>query len=556
VIRAREQLVQKLLGEWYNVVYDLCREVLIDLSDYKILRARRCQVLFDLFVPIILLREGDLEVRGTFLSSNALENYIDRLQDSKVSVLIVDDVLIHGRGIKRLYEQIDPDYSRYNVKIVVFYYARSANYIGGLLRKRFHRSCYPTFDYEWRDISCRFVDLITASAVPYESFAGYLDCLNGSDRLQNDARFEVIQTISSESSSGFVLFEKEGAVPAFFDEIGYDSCLRVYTNSELNVTTYVPYIFLKNISTAGASNLFQFVNGYLDDKRFANIKDTLSKTDPQLCPYQMRLFSALVNRLYGAYLSKRYGILGQAKLNRVNMELCFGYEITEELDHVCYDDVSALLNERPPYDARIAFVSTHLSDLFAIPSNDDKDSEYDMYSSLSMYYFRNGQYDEQRAREKKERDGGLSVDYFYEQASRKKSESKSASGLSRHHVSAAQLHCWDLGQASGIMRLAMDEENRSIVGLYGVAGEQNFRFVLQQNEDFFAKLSALYSISAMGLEDDDKIHEEYLQLVEDATDVKKFPKNPFKQESARLLGQFIKEHEHELSQWLIPRAIV
>lgn len=76
-------------------------------------------------------------------------------------------------------------------------------------------------------------------------------------------------------------------------------------------------------------------------------------------------------------------------------------------------------------------------------------------------------------------------------------------------------------------------------------------FIVQQNEQFFNALSALYSIWAMGLEEDEKIHQEYRELVAKAIDDSKFPPDSFEAMNARLLKQFLQRHEHHISQYLV-----
>lgn len=536
LIKHWEELAQQLLGERYDGVYDFFCDVLEDASTYKILRARRCQVLFELFLQIILLKE-EIEVKGEFLSSNAIEKYMDALCDDSASVLIVDDVLIHGRGMKQLYEQFDSNYSRNSIRIMVYCRALSATYIDEKLDERFCKNYLPVFDYEWRSISCCFVDLIIASVIPYESFAGSLKRFTQFSINEAKEDFNQYLNLESERANAYILFEKK-PLPVFFKTVGYDTCLRIYTSRELNVTSYVPYVLTKSISFSGIPRLLDFVCKNLDNNRFSHIISTLLVNDEKLYAYQMRLFSAIVNRIYGVYLLERYSILNEVEPNRVNMKLCFGQDVAEEILSIRYEDISALLDKCPPYDVGSVQEDAELEAHLKIYDQD----ENNIYRFLSMYYFINGQYDEECAQKRLIRRAGLSVGCFYEKAN---------SSL-RHAMTAAQLKCWDYGQASGVMKA----DKGGTIALYGVAGEQNFRFIIRENIDFFRKLATKYSLSFIDTtkkwdtSDIDKI-------LNSAEDVNDLPEGMecFNVQNKRLLKEFLRNNSSSIVEWFIPQVL-
>lgn len=543
LIQQRELLAQRLLGEHYDGVYNFFCDVLEDKSAYKILRARRCQVLFELFISIIMLHE-DIDITGVFISSNALENYMDTLCATSVSVLIVDDVLIHGRGMKRIYEKIDPAYSRNNVLIMVYCRALSATCVDEVLDKRFHKNYLPAFDYTWRSISCCLVDLIVSSAIPYESFAGSLENLYSVDGFTTDENFDVIKNLNSEQESTYIVFEKK-QLPSFFQRIGYDACLRVYASRALNTTSYVPYVFVKNI-ISDISQLFDFLNSHLDHDRFGHIIDLLSVNDKELAVYQMRLFSAFVNRLYGVYLQKNYGILDRAQPNCINMELCFDHEIAQELLNMQYEDISKLLVECPPYITGLVLDDSELDKRFLIYDKDN-DTTKNLYRYLSMYYYIIGQYDDESAKNNIAQKSGLSMGYFYENIDHSL----------LHTMTAAQLKCWDSGQASGVMKM---DENGTIA-LYGMAGEQNFRFIIQENKDFFRKLAIQYSLSFIDAKknwNDESVYEQlysYNETIIANEESSSTGMSEFLKKNINLLHDFLDNNLSSLAEWFIPQIL-
>lgn len=530
-----KRLAQRLIGEQYDAVYDFFCDVLEKKSAYKIIRARRCQVLFELFCSIILLESG-AKMNGTFLSSNAVERNLDELRREDASVLIVDDVLIHGRGIRRLYEYIDPSYSRGNVAVMVFCRAADAACVNKDLDSRILAGYRFAFNYEWRELSCRLVELIESSAIPYESFAGGLLSFSAPALSPDDDRFACIE--NSERSR--VFFEKN-ELPPFLKEIGYDLCLRTYSSSESGPFFAVPYVFLKNIKGSACDDLFAFVAQRLDQERCSHVIAELSARGRDSAVYRMRLFSSLVNRIYGIYLSRTYNILADAYPMHMNMRLCFGREVAEDLAGLDWEDVSGLLRLSPPYEEGSIREDSDLSGILLLP--DDCEDRH-MYRFLSMYYYMNGRLDEKALEtERSQRRNGLTMGHFY----------KVVDPRFRHELTAAQIKCWDRGQASATMHLHGDGDAEDCIAMFGVAGEQHFRFILEENRDDFKKRNRAYTLGFSGLKDGSGIP---------ATP----PDDPgagkpcgaadlFASRNKELLEQFLHDNEDCLEEWFIPQFI-
>lgn len=529
-IRELKRLAQRLIGEQYEAVYDFFCDVLEHESMYKIIRARRCQVLFELFCPIIML-EDEVRPTGKFFSSNAIERHLDELRREDVSILIVDDVLIHGRGLRFLYERFDPDYSRDNIQVAIFCRAVSAACLNEHLESRILRGYLTAFDYEWREISCRFVDFIESSAIPYESFAGGLLSFSKPAPLPEGDKFLFID--NSERSR--IFFETCVQSP-FLRQIGYDMCLRTYSSNPSGPFFFVPYVFLKNIKKSRCGDLFSFVAGQLDQVRCHHIIDELLACDATGAIYRMRLFSSLVNRIYGLYLTHTYGIMAGACPTRINMELCFGHEVAVELADLDWQDVSALLGLTPPYEEGSIQEDAELSGSLLMPDDCEDDM---MYRSLSMYYYINGRLEEQTL-EKQElrRRDGLTIGHFYH----------AADPRFCHELTAAQIRCWDLGQASGIMQLSGETED--CIAMYGVAGEQNFRFILEENRDYFKKRNKDYTLEFSGLKDDSD------DGPDDSDDrTGGGASGSFAGRNRELLERFLHDNEDRLEEWYIPQFI-
>lgn len=527
-----KRLAQQLIGEQYEAMYDFFCDVLEHEATYKIISARRCQVLFELFCPMILLDDDEAMVKGTFFSSNAIERYRNELRCRDASVLVVDDVLIHGRGIKELYEFLDPDYSRDNIEIAVFCRAVSATYVSEPLESRILKG-YPTaFDYEWLEISSRLVKFIESSAIPYESFAGGLLSFSNPELFLDNTDFTSI--VNSNRSQ--VFFEKREP-PPFLKKISYDMCIRTYSNGQSGAFFSVPYVFLKNIKISKCNDFFAFVARQLNQEHCTHIIDELLTCNMKRTAYRMLLFSSLANRIYGLYLIHTYGIMKDGCPTRIDMELCFDHEVARELAELSWQDISNLLELIPPYEESSAREDEELSSYLLMPDSCEDDA---MYRFLSMYYYVNGRLDEQAAEKMELRKIGLTMGRFY----------NAVNFRFYHDLTAAQIRCWDLGQASGIMRL---RESDDCIAMYGVAGEQNFRFILQENRDYFRKRSKCYSLSFSGIKD----NSDGILLPTDNSDggssIGTDASSCFATQNRKLLSQFLCDNGDRLEEWYIPQ---
>jgi len=138
---------------------------------YKILMSRRCLVVFQIFTLIILTNE-EVSVRGSFITDKSLVKYReDAIENSAV---IVDDIMIHGRGVEKVYNMLDPsnDCKLSNIRIYVFKrcYDDAICIRKKLLEKVECDSL--AYKWEWRETSSQLVNLIYACAFPYTSFIG------------------------------------------------------------------------------------------------------------------------------------------------------------------------------------------------------------------------------------------------------------------------------------------------------------------------------------------------------------------------------------------------
>ena len=177
MLNKQKKKAKEILGTNFVVVYRFFRKVLESKYHYKIFRSRRCQVLLNIFAPIILdeLSQEDPNIwerdKGIFISDNSLIKYKEDIISGKKSVLLVDDIMIHGRGLKQLYEMIDPGYKMDNIKIYILAKNHEECNVNSGILDRLDVEL-PVFEWGWKELSSQLVNLIYYNATPYISYVG------------------------------------------------------------------------------------------------------------------------------------------------------------------------------------------------------------------------------------------------------------------------------------------------------------------------------------------------------------------------------------------------
>lgn len=536
-VEKQQSIIEQILDEKFDLVYDFFYSILASPKQYKILRARRCQVLFYIFMPIILLNEEDLEPSGVFISHNSMIKYKDSIINT--SALIADDVLIHGRGLKQIYEILDRDYQHENITTFVLYKSKEAEQRDERfwVRVRYEKE---VFDWEWVALSCQLVNVIYASTSPYISFVGSYVKYGIEKNNEHENSFAVIDNTNSvqkEQGEGvFVLYEKDELLP-LFSKLSYDCCLRIYKNEQIEKSTYIPYIFLKNFDVETNKNLFQWICSNIDSEKTVFIrKDLLRNFEcKEGIEYQTRLFAALINQVYGLYLQKKYNnVLNGAVVDCAALSIIYGTEIAGELCHITYEDVQSVLTKTMPFavNEKVVEEDFELKQIWNKINNESRNSGIE---KLSLYFYKNRMIDEKRASEFLDRKRGLTVGYFY----------NTTSAENCHEMSSWQLGEWDSGIASCCVHQADDQS----IAFYNAAGEQSFRYVLDKFSEIMDELIFLYnkplfdSSEKSGVELVQKRMEE---LRNDEQERKKYGEEEWK-----ALEIFIEKNIYRLGAWRI-----
>ena len=148
--------LETVLGYAYDGVYKFFVETINEFAKkytHVILMARRCLLLYEIF-----------NRNNTSKPLNIKSNLDLSEINSNDSVLIVDDIIIHGRTVNELYNKIKKDIGVSDVRILAYYrYAESLE-INGLIH------AWPVTASEWRDLSDKLVNVILHVQMPYVTY--------------------------------------------------------------------------------------------------------------------------------------------------------------------------------------------------------------------------------------------------------------------------------------------------------------------------------------------------------------------------------------------------
>lgn len=114
----REKLISIFQEDVFNEIIDFWKIVEESKFDYKIFVSKKCYVLYKVFMPILNFQAYRKCIKMT---DTAIPVYIDKMKNS--SVLVVDDVFIHGRAIAK----VDQELSGKTKKVRYYTFAKNSN---------------------------------------------------------------------------------------------------------------------------------------------------------------------------------------------------------------------------------------------------------------------------------------------------------------------------------------------------------------------------------------------------------------------------------------------
>lgn len=225
-----------------------------DNFDFVIFTTRRCHVLFCIFNRYYFHHYDNSEI--IFISDKALHFYNDKLRGSKCA--IVDDILIHGRALKSVYDRVCSKKPQ-SVKRYVFMQSQEAK----------HKADIVVIDNvsnaHWKKFSNRIVTAIIMTSFPYTSYI--FSCYNFINNQEFDKIILNLKNLFPCLPINLSLNEVDNNnelsktldkyidcyifdVSDYSNKYGLDfSFLRFYYNKYLNCCIVIPYCITGKMTT-------------------------------------------------------------------------------------------------------------------------------------------------------------------------------------------------------------------------------------------------------------------------------------------------------------------
>lgn len=496
VLREKEVL-QKVLGKYYDDLYDFFLEIVTAKYEIKILIARRCLVLYQLFLQIFYADNIDLEIYGKVYSDRFILGNYEELKGK--SVLLVDDILIHGRKVDEIYSDIKKNMESFgegSIDIWVYMMTDCKKCISDETLAKIEAK-EPAVEWEWKTLSDGIVSAIYAMNMPYTSFVGAYVSQDVQLLYNNAKNVYVIENSSvSQENVGCktkILFSEQTR-PKLFDILSYVECVRICESNGNNIV--IPYVFTKALKSNSLNDFFEKFACLCEE--FPRIKDELLNQNKGNT-YRLRLFNALLCHIYGLYFfannSYKPEIFGIDTLVK-----SYGEQIAEEFYKITTQQMQVFLE----HDC--GSMENYLCD--DVKENTDLENIYkellgasDNYDEIYLKCIRkHREKDEERAEENKKRLFGITTDYLFALATDMNARRECAKNM---------LGSMDTGCAAA--SYAKVSESNAYASCIS-PGEQSFRLILEKYAEIIRKM--------IFMEEQNLDIEAYLKFIKDALKLK------------------------------------
>lgn len=470
------ECVKEILGLDFYGIFDYFDKILRKEFQYIVLMSRRCLVLYQLYTTLFEKQMEDIQKKSIVMSDKALPYYWPFLEKNS-KLAIVDDIVVHGRTVCKIYDLIENE--RKDIEIQIFGYTanQDVDCIPESLNNIFNISYFSSTN-EWRKLSNHIVDAIIASNIPYTSFItsffqykvpSLMDALRKREGLIVVENTDVTQ--KEQGVLSYCVYEKNWEKPELFKEISLGECIRFYWNQKIEKLTVIPYVFIKTLTETEMQALerqcevslqedFVHTNEMLRQTYCGAALENSEKTDmeKQLKDYKMRLFTCILSNYYWKRFLSRYDMPTPEFTDEDTLNKSFGKPVAKELLCVNESNIKKLISSG-----------------IGVSLNENKKS-VSAYKErkedwIRDYFFKAWVEDESRAQKKEERVSGMLLDTFVSMV-------WGESPKSFYNMLAKLVNCWDVGIAAANYSY---HANKKTIGCYITPGEQSYKIMLEQN---------------------------------------------------------------------------
>lgn len=477
----------------YNDICFFYDDLLKQKYKYVVIVPRKCLTEFKC---IRLIEQDLLETDSIITTPAGMVRYIDdmkqdirNLKDGETLpdnyLAIVDDIMIYGRGITRVLDRLYRMFSESEAQLL-----RKQTYLETLIesncasyiRKYYHDIYEARFNtvrmgYDraaYRQVSDLFIKSFYSVPMPNTS---YVRSWNFYDKDIEDVLALFSQTgrknsagISDIEEYKFILLYDENK--HFFENVSEFNCIRVFYNSQTRICSVTPYVFLKAMSEDEIDTAFDLLKDYIPNNLYAyKIDDDKYRSEIYSLKYEY--LTMLFSDIYGLLSYRPYNESGVKDVAYEDdadiLEFTYGKgnvlglkeikSVLKVMDHI--QSSLSKWNIDNSYDEfKVERDAIRLTE--SIQKEDAKDV-------INEYFAQNGETDDQKAKEGKERIWGITLDSIKKVVSK-----KCAQNYNDIEFFYYILQCMDSGKAALTIKV-VDEKNRKLYTSVLNAGEQAYR---------------------------------------------------------------------------------
>ncbi|MCI8660083.1 MAG: hypothetical protein HFG54_07545 [Lachnospiraceae bacterium] len=389
-LRKKNQLLGRISQKEYQSLLNYIENIYLGDYQIKILMARKFSNLFMALLPLVQEEDGgraQREYRQKFsdpkkepkiISNRAMAMVQEEIKNKNCRrILLADDIIIHGRTLSSIYDQLVMWFEENGVTDYVIDVVAYAKNSDGLIKNRnFLSNVKVEFDCrkdKWRAISNMIVDIFFLLGQPYTSYVPNSRIPLKSDlgkRLSNVLSSQncdfVIQTSTDMKAHGMKSF-------SYIEREVYDFALncsmRIYAYEKLQQYVLVPMVMLKPVSDEILSKYFDGLSWMI----IPSSRDAINHTKSALLKYQTVVY--LLSAMWGRKFIQDYF---------PSEEFTLEYDMQEErMNFNCYILDSSRINKNGWVDW-----AQKLKDINSL-YRDDKLKEDDLYQEPGVAELRN-----------------------------------------------------------------------------------------------------------------------------------------------------------------------
>ena len=483
--------------ELYNDLYFFYDDLFKQEYKYIIIVPRKCLTEFKCMrlANQELVNTTSIITTPTGISQHIqqIQNDINKLKDGEQLpdnyLAVVDDIVIYGRGLTRILKQLYGMFSEEDAQklmqktyLETFIESNCASFIKDkfedIYQNRFNTVKMGYDKSAYRKVSDLFINSFYSVPMPNTSYvrSWKFSCENIQSVVEKFMQGDKERYTEDRDSS----YPDEYKFELIYDKnswdggiLSYFNCIRFYYNESTKICFVTPYVFLKTMSESEIDKIFSILQNFIPKNLFQwRLEDNDFKKATYILKYEY--LTLLLSDIYGLLSYKAdsekeecefeieddtdileftYGVRNVTNLGKIKKILDMNTDFLSQINQLKIDGV----NDRYNQDEKDAV------NLFAdINKNSVKDT-------ILEYFLKNGELDDTRAEEGKERIWGITLETMQKMINEKCNENYDDNSFFYY-----LLQCMDSGKCALTVKAIEEGEAHRYYSILN-AGEQAYR---------------------------------------------------------------------------------